>query len=163
MDIDTDIEGGKRAQVYEALQKEYGYDRVSKVLTIRTEKSKSAILTAARGLGLDPDEGAYLASFIKSDRGQQRTLSQTYYGDEENDMAPDMKFRELMDNKYPKLWEVARYIEGLCCGVGSHAGGVIFYDEPITNSTALMQTTNGDVVTQYDLHVDEEVGQFWAV
>ena len=158
LDIDTDIEGGKRAQVYEALQKEYGYDRVSKVLTIRTEKSKSAILTAARGLGLDPDEGAYLASFIKSDRGQQRTLSQTYYGDEENDMAPDMKFRELMDNKYPKLWEVARYIEGLCCGVGSHAGGVIFYDEPITNSTALMQTTNGDVVTQYDLHVDEEVG-----
>ena len=163
LDIDTDIEGGKRAQVYEALQKEYGYNRVSKVLTIRTEKSKSAILTAARGLGLDPDEGAYLASFIKSDRGQQRTLSQTYYGDEENDMAPDMKFRELMDNKYPKLWEVARYIEGLCCGVGSHAGGVIFYDEPITNSTALMQTTNGDVVTQYDLHVDEEVGQFWAV
>ena len=120
LDIDTDIEGGKRAQVYEALQQEYGYDRVSKVLTIRTEKSKSAILTAARGLGLDPDEGAYLASFIKSDRGQQRTLAQTYYGDEENDMAPDMKFKELMDNKYPKLWEVAQYIEGLCCGVGRH-------------------------------------------
>ena len=73
-----------------------------------------------RGLGLDPDEGAYLASFIKSDRGQQRTLAQTYYGDEENDMAPDMKFKELMDNKYPKLWEVAQYIEGLCCGVGRH-------------------------------------------
>lgn len=158
LDIDTDIEGGKRAQVYKALQEEYGYDRVSKVLTIRTEKSKSAILTAARGLNLDPDEGAYLASFIKSDRGQQRTLKQTYYGDEENDMLPDLKFKELMDTKYQKLWEVAQYIEGLCCGVGSHAGGVIFYDEPITNSTALMQTTNGDIVTQFDLHEDEKVG-----
>lgn len=44
----------------------------------------------------------------------------------------------------------------------SHAGGVIFYDEPITNSTALMQTTNGDVVTQFDLHTDEKVGQLQA-
>lgn len=157
LDVDLDIEGGKRAQVYKALQDAYGEDRVSKVLTIRTEKSKSAILTAARGLGLDPDEGAYLASFIKSDRGQQRSLKQTYYGDIENDMLPDKKFQELMDGKYRELWEVAQYIEGLCCGVGSHAGGVIFYDEAITNTTALMQTTNGDVITQYDLHTLEEV------
>ena len=120
LDVDLDIEGGKRAQVYKALQDAYGEDRVSKVLTIRTEKSKSAILTAARGLGLDPDEGAYLASFIKSDRGQQRSLKQTYYGDIENDMLPDKKFQELMDGKYSKLWEVAQYIEGLCCGVGRH-------------------------------------------
>lgn len=157
LDIDTDIEGGKRPQVYKALQDTYGTNRVSKVLTIRTEATKSAILTAARGLGLDPDEGAYLASFIKSDRGQQRTLDQTYYGDEENDMAPDAKFRELMDGKYANVWKVARFIAGLCCGVGSHAGGVIFYDDEITNSTALMQTTNGDIVTQYDLHTCEDV------
>lgn len=157
LDIDTDIEGGKRPQVYKALQDTYGEDRVSKVLTIRTEKSKSAILTAARGLGLDPDEGAYLASFIKSDRGQQRTLSQTYYGDIENDILPDKKFRELMDGKYNNVWKVAQSIEGLCNGCGSHAGGVIFYDEPITKTTALMKTTNGDIITQYDLHKLEEV------
>ncbi len=152
LDVDLDIEGGKRPQVYAALQKAYGKDRVSKVLTIRTEKSKSAILTASRGLGIDPDEASYLASFIKADRGQQRTLAQTYYGDIENDMPPDLKFKELMDTKYQKLWQVAQHIEGLCCGVGSHAGGVIFYDEPITKTTALMQTTNGDIITQYDLH-----------
>lgn len=157
LDVDLDIEGGKRPQVYKALQDTYGEDRVSKVLTIRTEKSKSAILTASRGLGLDPDEGQYLASFIKSDRGQQRTLEQTYYGDEENDMAPDLKFRELMDGKYNNVWKVAKFIGGLCCGMGSHAGGVIFYDEPITNLTALMQTTNGDVITQFDLHTIEKV------
>lgn len=158
LDIDTDIEGGKRAQVYKAFQDEYGKDRVSKVLTIRTEKSKSAILTACRGLGYDSDEAAYISSFIKSDRGQQRTLDQTYYGDEENDMLPDLKFKELMDGKYNEVWKVAKYIQGLCSGVGSHAGGVIFYDEPITNSTALMSTNNGDVVTQYDLHTAERCG-----
>lgn len=159
LDVDIDIEGGKRPQVYRALQNAYGADRVSKVLTVRTEKSKSAILTACRGLGIPPEEAAYLASFIKSDRGQQRTLEQTYYGDPENDIKPDYKFQELMDNKYNNVWQVARYISGLCSGVGSHAGGVIFYDAPITDSTALMKTSNGDVVTQYDLHRLEEVGQ----
>lgn len=163
LDVDLDIEGGKRPKVYAALQRAYGEDRVSKVLTIRTEKSKSAILTAARGLNIDPDEAAYLASFIKADRGQARTLAQTYYGDDENDIPADTKFKELMDEKYPELWKVAQQIEGLCCGIGSHAGGVIFYDEPITNSTALMKTSNGDVITQYDLHKLESVGQHWAV
>lgn len=38
----------------------------------------------------------------------------------------------------------------------SHAGGVIFYDEPIVNSTALMKTSNGDVITQYELHTLEK-------
>ncbi len=158
LDVDIDIEGGKRAQVYNAFVQTYGEDRVSKVLTIRTEKSKSALLTAARGLNLSPEEGAYLASFIKSDRGQQRTLEQTYYGDEENDMLPDLKFKELMDGKYKKVWEVAKFISGLCCGIGSHAGGVIFYDEPIINSTALMKTSNDDIITQYDLHTMEKTG-----
>lgn len=157
LDVDLDIEGGKRPQVYAALQKAYGEDRVSKVLTIRTEATKSAILTAMRGLGYDPDEAAYISSFIKSDRGQQRTLHQTYYGDPENDIAPDLKFKELMDGKYNDVWKVANYIQGLCSGVGSHAGGVIFYDSPITDYTALMQTTNGDIITQYDLHTIERV------
>lgn len=157
LDVDLDIEGGKRPQVYSALQETYGADRVSKVLTIRTEKSKSALLTACRGLNVDPDEAAYLASFIKADRGTARTLAQTFYGDVEEDIPADKKFQELMTQKYPKVWEVAQYIEGLCCGVGSHAGGVIFYDEPITKSTALMCTSNGDVCTQFDLHTCEDV------
>lgn len=126
LDIDCDIEGGKRPQVYRALQEAYGEDRVSKVLTIRTEKPKSAILTACRGLKIDPDEANYLASFIKSERGIDFTLEQTYYGDEENGLKPDMKFKELMDGKYNNVWKVAQKISGLCCGCGSHAGGVIF-------------------------------------
>lgn len=158
MRVDIDIEGGKRPQVYKALQDAYGEDRVSKVLTIRCEKPKSAILTACRGLGIDNDEASYLASFIKSDRGQNRTLHQTFYGDIENDIPPDRVFQDLMTNKYPDVWKVAQRIENLCNGVGSHAGGVIFYDEDITKSTSLMKTGNGDIITQYDLHTAEKTG-----
>ena len=64
-----------------------------------------------------------------------RTLDQCYNGDEENDFKPIQAFINEMHN-YPELWEVAHKIEGLICGSGIHAGGVIFVDEPFTNSTA---------------------------
>ena len=158
LDIDIDIEGSKRDKVYSAFQKHYGADRVSKVLTLRTEKSKSAILTAARGLGIDVDIAQYLSSMITADRGLLRTLKQTAYGDENNDIPANNQFRIEMEENYPELWEVAQRIEGLICGVGSHAGGVIFVDEPFYKTTALMKTSNGDTVTQFDLHDAEDVG-----
>ena len=84
LDVDIDIEGGRRTDVLNNFRKVYGDDRVANVLTLRTEKSKSAILTAARGLGIDIDIAQYLSSMIQSDRGQLRSLSQTFYGDDED-------------------------------------------------------------------------------
>ena len=156
LDIDTDIEGGKRAQVLQALRREYGADRVSNVVTFGTEGSKSAIQTAARGLGIDNDISLYISSLIPADRGKIRTLHQCYYGDVENDFKPIGLFVQQM-NEYPELWAVAQKIEGLVCRVGEHAGGVIFVDESFTNSTALMKVPNGDTVTQFDLHDCEDV------
>ena len=156
LDVDFDIEGGRRAQVLNAFRKYYGEDRVANVATFRTEKSKSAILTAARGLGIDVDIAQYIASLIPADRGMLRTLSQCYSGDEENDFKPIKQFIIEMNN-YPELWNVAQKIEGLICGSGIHAGGVIFVDEPFTESTALMRAPDGTICTQFELHDCEAV------
>lgn len=156
LDVDFDIEGGRRAQVLNAFRKYYGEDRVANVATFRTEKSKSAILTAARGLGIDVDIAQYISSLIPADRGMLRTLSQCYYGDEENDYQPIKQFIIEMNN-YSELWNVAQKIEGLICGSGVHAGGVIFVDEPFTESTALMRAPDGTICTQFELHDAEAV------
>ena len=156
LDVDVDIEGGRRKQVLDHLRKAYGDDRVANVATFGTEKSKSAILTACRGLGIDVDIAQYLASMIVADRGMLRTLDQTFYGDEENDWAPNKQFVYEMTENYPEVWEVAKKIEGLVCRLGEHAGGVIFVDEPFENSTALMRAPNGDIMTQFDLHDCED-------
>ena len=153
LDIDLDVCGFSRGIIVDALKKKYGQDRVSKVLTYQTEKSKSAILTAARGSGIDNDTASYIASLVVFDRGQPRTLHQMYYGDDENDPVPEF-VKEM--NSHPKLWEVAQKIEGLCSGAGSHAGGVVIADKPLTDTTALMKTNSGDIVTQNDLHACED-------
>ena len=134
----------------------YGEDRVANVTTFRTEKSKSAVLTAARGLNIDVDIAQYIASLIPADRGQLRSLDQCMNGDEEHEWTPIKQFVVEMTQNYPELWEVAHKIEGLICGSGIHAGGVIFVDEPFVNSTALMRAPDGTICTQFDLHDCED-------
>ena len=153
LDIDIDICGSKRETVIQAMKDTYGEDRVSKVMTLSTEKSRSAILTAARGLKIDNDIAQYISSLIVADRGQLRTLSQMYHGDADN---PPVKEFVNEINKYPELWEAAQKIEGLVNGVGSHAGGIILVDKPFTETTALMKTNSGDIITQFDLHMCED-------
>lgn len=156
LDVDFDISGLKRASTLEHLRKVYGQDRVCNVLTLRTEKSKSAILTAARGLEMSPEEGQYLSSLISAERGQLYTLKQMYYGDEENGIAPSSTFVEEMNN-HPDLWAIAQRIEGLVCGAGIHAGGIIFNDEPFTNTASLMRAPDGTVISGFELHDAEKL------
>lgn len=158
LDVDIDIEGNKREAVLKTFRKKYGEDRVAGVLTLGTEKSKSAIQTAARGLGIDTDIAQYLSSMIVADRGQLRSLKQTFYGDPDNDIAPNKQFQREMTENYPELWEVSQYIEGLICRSGVHAGGVVFVDEPFTETGALMKSPKGEIITQFELHAAEEVG-----
>lgn len=156
LDVDFDIEGGRRAQVLSKFREVYGEDRVSNVITFAVEKSKSAILTAARGLGIDVDEAQYVASLVPADRGIIRTLDQCYYGDKENGFEPIRPFVNEM-NARPELWKTAHKIENLICRTGIHAGGVIFVDEPFVESTALMRAPDGTIITAYELHDCEAV------
>ena len=158
LDIDVDIEGSKRAQVLAHLRKVYGANRVSNVATFRLEKSKSAVQTAARGLGIDIDEAQYVSNLITAERGQTYTLSQMYYGDPDNSIEPNQTFINEI-NKYDRWWEVASKIEGLICGVGIHAGGVVFKDKDFTESSALMRAPDGTVITQFELHNLEAVSE----
>lgn len=154
LDIDTDIEGSKRSVVLSALRKKYGANRVANVVTLGREGSKSAIQTAARGLGIDNDVSLYISSLIPNDRGQIRSLRECYYGNEDKGYKPIPTFIQQM-KEYPELWEVSLKIENLISRCGEHAGGVIFVDEDFENSTALMKVPNGDTVTQLDLHAAE--------
>lgn len=156
LDVDIDVESTKRNNCITALQDTYGKDNVVRVSTFKTEKAKSAVLAAARGLGLDIDTARYMASLVGSERGIQYSLMDMYYGNEENELAPNPTFVREM-KLHSKLWEVAQRIEGLINGCGIHAGGVIIVDEPFTNSCAIMTTTKGEEISAFDLHDAEEV------
>lgn len=154
LDIDSDITGLNRDRVLSYIRNIYGQNRVANVLTLRTEKSKSAILAAARGLGIDIDIAQYIASLIPSERGQLWSLHDCMYGSDER--QPVKQFVYEMTENYPEIWEVVQKTENLIVGMGEHAGGLIFVDEPFEESTALMRAPNGDIMTQFELHTSEK-------
>ena len=167
LDVDSDFENFYRNDIIKILQHKYcgndikaGERRVTKVQTLLTIKSRAAIQVACRGLGVSVEEAQFLSSFITGERGIQYTLRQVYYGDEENNLAPNTEFVNIINSKeiYQKVWNVALNIEGLVNGVGSHAGGIILTPKDIINYCALMKTGSGDIITQFDLHTAEKAG-----
>ena len=156
LDVDIDVQSNRRGQCISALEKVYGTSHVTRVSTFKTEKSRAAVLTAARSIGLDVDKARYISSLVGAERGIQYTLKQVYYGDEENDIKPNKTFIDQM-NAYPELWKIAQRIENLVCGLGSHAGGVIITEDDIIDHCGVMKTSSGDIVTAYDLHEAEEL------
>lgn len=92
---------------------------------------------------------------IPNERGNDWTLSQCYYGD--NEHSPIKAFKEQMD-KYPMLWKVAYSIEGLITRLGCHASGVLALNEPIWSSNSILKTSKGILVTAFDLEDTEQLG-----
>src|SRR5699024_4182742 len=158
MDIDIDLEGGKRQKVISALKQYFGEGRVLQVSTYGTEGSKSALKTAARGLGIDDTDAQYISSFIPSERGQQWSLSDCVYGNLDKDREPITQLVNELQ-KYPRRLETALKIEGIIVRRGIHAGGVIIFNEEVYKHNAMMTAAKGDAqVTQFNLHDSEQTG-----
>lgn len=156
-DIDIDTEGHKRKKVFEKVQEYFnsiGGDLIN-VCTFGTEKSKSALRTAARGLKIPDETVAYIVSMIPNERGFDWTLSQCMYGEDEK--QPIKKFQEEM-NRHKELWNLASKIEGLITRVGVHASGVIAMNETIYTHNSLMKTRSGASVTAWNLDDTEYAG-----
>lgn len=157
-DIDTDSSSSKRGAAIDAVAKEFKKfgSTLAGIATYGTEKSKSAVLTAARGLGLDTEDGLYFSSLIPSDRGFVRSLHDCYYGTDEK--QPVKEFVEAMDAN-PEVWKIAQQIEGLKNRLGAHASGFVFFkDGEMYKQTGLVKTPGGQMVTQFNLSVMENLG-----
>lgn len=158
-DWDFDSEASKReaiSQMVYEMCKEVGGDSVS-VCTFGTEGSRSAILTACRGMGLSNDIGQYLSSLIGQNRGFSYSLEDTYYGNPDKDISASKDFKNEID-KYPGLFKTACTISGLVTRLGQHACGHVLYNGNIYDMNALATTPNGTRVTQFDLGDSEKMG-----
>jgi DNA polymerase-3 subunit alpha len=156
-DIDIDCEGDKRTKVFNKVREYFqsiGGDLIN-VCTFGTEKSKSALRTAARGLNIDDDTVSYIVSLIPNERGADWTLSQCYNGDDER--QPIKAFVDEI-NKEPELWKLATRIEGLITRLGIHAAGVIALNDNLTEHNSLMRTSKNVPVSAFNLEDSEYLG-----
>lgn len=156
-DVDLDSQGFKREQVIEAVKKHFGEDRVLNICTYSTEGTKSAIATAARGLGIDNDISLYLSGLVPNERGFDWSLKDIINGNQEKGRSPVGEFVSEI-SKHDGLLKTAMGIEGMVTSRGSHASGVYIFNHDYRDINALMKTPNGSSVTQWDMHESDEMG-----
>lgn len=158
-DIDTDSEGSRRNHILRILDEHMIHQggRSLNVATFGTLGTRSAILTAARGLGIDVDVAQYLTTMIPQERGFLWPLKDCLNGNKEKDRKPIRELKVEFD-KYPGFLEMTKAIEGLICQVGTHASGVCLYNTDIWDYSCSMKAPSGIEQTQWDLHDAEYAG-----
>ena len=159
-DIDFDMSPDKKQEFYAKVRQDKGGELgLVQVCTYGTLGSKNAILTAARGMGIDNDKSQFLSNLVGQERGFTYSLSDMINGNKEKGLDPNKQFLIEM-GKYPGLLDTAVKIEGVIDHIGIHASGCVLeeIDDPYKYS-AFMRVPSGVLVTQFDLHCDEYLGE----
>lgn len=156
-DIDIDTEATQRVKIFNKIREYFnsiGADVIN-VCTFGTEGTKSALRTAGRSLDVDDDVISYLTSMIPNERGNDYTLTQTYYGDAEHNSVGEF-IKEI--DSVPNLKRLAFAVEGLVTRLGAHAAGVLILEGRPSRHNSIMKTNRGIVVSAFDLDDSEQMG-----
>ena len=151
-DIDIDSQSSKRQEIVDIMRAKYGDDNVINVCTFTTEKSKSSILTACRGLNIDHDIAQNIANLAS-----YSSLTDCLYGNEEEGLKPLQELKNEL-KKHEGLEEAVLMFEGLVSGRSQHASGIFFLDDGIVSQNALMKTTSGKYITQFEYYDSTYMG-----
>lgn len=157
-DIDIDAEASKREQIVELARKRYGNDKILNSCTFTTEGPKSTVITATRGYGLDVAEQHNIANLIPSEGASLWSVSDCFFGNKKKERKPVKEFIERVE-KHDGLKDVMLSIEGLISGRSQHASSVIFYPHSFLKENAMMKTTKGLTVTQFNAEDGEYCGE----
>lgn len=156
-DVDIDTCAARRPHIFKAVKDVFGWNRCLNIATFKTESAKSAIQTAARGLGYDIDAAREITGLVPVARGKAWSIHDCLNGTEDNGFIPIREFVSKI-NQFPGLLETALEIEGLVCGRSSHASGFFIFNSAYTDYVPMMKAPNGLFLSQWDMSECEQCG-----
>ncbi|MCC7075260.1 MAG: DNA polymerase III subunit alpha [Deltaproteobacteria bacterium] len=152
-DFDVDFMQERRGKVIEYVAGKYGRERVGQIATYAGLNPKSAIKDVARTLGISFTEVNELTKPMPLlIDGKKPDF------DKALEFAPKLKELAASDERYRKVIDVARSLEGLYRQAGMHAGGVVIGEKPLVEYVPLFSGNNNELVTQFDKDKVEAAG-----
>ncbi len=149
-DIDIDFCYERRPQVIDYVKKKYGYDNVCQIITFGTMAARAVIRDVGRVLNMSYNEVDRIAKLIP---GQPNIKLK-----EVLKTVPELGEVQALDDQHQKLIQYALVLEGLARHASTHAAGVVITPEELTKYVPLYKTKDGDITTQYEMTMLEEVG-----
>jgi DNA polymerase III subunit alpha len=153
-DIDMDFDERRRGEMIRYARDKYGEDKVAQIVTFSTIKAKAAIRDASRVLGYPYGFGDRLAKMMPPPvMGKDFPLEQS------REMSGELRDAWANEPDAKKVLDTALSLEGLRRQHSIHAAGVVISGEPITDHCPVLRVeADGEIVTQYDGGMVEDIG-----
>ncbi len=153
-DIDIDFDERRRGEMIRYATERYGHDRVAQIVTFSTIKAKQAIKDSARVLGFPYGFGDRLAKMMPPP-----VLGRDFPLEQARGMSAELRGAWETEADARKVLDTALSLEGLRRQHSIHAAGVVISDEPIVEHCPVLRLeADGEIVTQYDGGMVEDIG-----
>ena len=170
-DIDIDFCIDRRGEVIDYVTQKYGEDKVCQIITFSTYAPKAAFKGVGRVLQVPFVESNRLTGLIEPGLDAAKATNPKAEWLRDIIAAEDVsEFKQLYNDDYKivnpdtgkeisfKRWvDMAIAIEGLKCGTGTHAAGVIISHAPLDTILPVQPSKDGIVQTGYPKHEATEV------
>ena len=148
-DIDMDFGDTRRGEVVEYVRNLYGDDHVAQIVTFGTMAARGAIRDVGRVMNLPYADVDMIAKQVPN------TLHITL--DDALKLSKPLRDFYESDERYKKLIDTARALEGMPRHASTHAAGVVITKRPVYEYVPLARNDES-VVCQYTMTTLEELG-----
>jgi DNA polymerase-3 subunit alpha len=150
-DIDLDFSAARREEVISYMKNRFGENRVAQMVTFNTLGTKAVLKDTAKLLG---KEGM---SF------EDANVMTRFVPDKPKDLDDAIERNDTLKgyaDKNPRLFSIARKLEGCPKSSGKHAAGVIISDEPFESGSIPLRydTKNKMPITEWDGDMLDKLG-----
>ena len=131
-DIDVDFEDERRDEVINYVKETYGIDRVSNIIAYGTFTAKDVIRTVAKLNNVDEGAIESITKVLDSKLSLKDNLN-----------IPEVASIIRRNSSLRKVYEEAKFLEGIKSRITVHAAGIVISDDDLTNNIPVVK--NGDV------------------
>ncbi|NLT36529.1 MAG: DNA polymerase III subunit alpha, partial [Gaiellales bacterium] len=159
-DIDVDFCSERRDEVIDYIYRTFGQENVAVVANVNTMSPRLAVRTVAEALGYAPTEINALAKHVPR-HGDAARIREYLAG-----AWPELRDSPLQDSappvvapdgtvvtpggRYCRLLDLVERLDAFPMHLGTHLGGFVIADRPITHYAPLQWAAKGVVVTQFN-------------
>ena len=150
-DIDLDFADKRRDEVIQYIEKKYGQDHVSQIITFGTMAARAAIRDVGRVLNYPYTFCDKLAKSIPLGSTLDQALRQ----------SQELKEIYSQEPQAQEIIRIAQKLEGVIRHASKHACGLLITPLPLTEYVPVQYDTSGQektIMSQYDMYAVENLG-----
>lgn len=148
-DFDIDFCQDRRGEVIRYVQEKYGFDRVAQIITFGKLQAKAAIRDIGRVLQMPYGLVDRISKMIP----EGAKLGEAFT------VEPRLREIEKSESLAPKLFSLARILEGAYRHASTHAAGLVIGGKPLEELVALYKDPGSEIpLTQFHFKDVEQIG-----